>query len=224
MELTDAKLYKLNLHEESNELKARFENVSYNFIVGLTSGSLDNIHYTVISKLSTDIRDVGYIVNGFSNSELKRLDMCNPILGIFQELSLKELSFRWKELVNLYMNTIKRYTCIKYNESRQIVYHFNDIDFLTGFANAIDIILQQEYVEKIILFDNYQLCNVKFGRSIPHEIIVKELIEVLDIIPDLINIIVEYCESKLPINIYNIQLVKQEEYPMDKYSKCVDII
>lgn len=213
------------------ELVSCFENVSLQFNIGVVFGISNKSSYNGYNVAPDFYLILSftkfYIVTSYKDVNSSNYDAYDAYddetLEIFDGSSIEVVSSQWKSLVESFGFCSKRYTCIMTNGFNKTIYKFDSLDFLHGLVNGLASTTSYHFVERIVVFDRYQLCYTKFrlqlGISI--ENVVKEITSVLDLylISDIVGIIGEYCISISSIVVIDgIRLIDKSEYPMEKYT------
>lgn len=202
--------------------RAKFEEVSHDFGVGLVAGNPNHDLYRIESKWGLLGRiPSNYIAKSGRDPRAMFYSPDNDdILKCLQHQFI-DLPEAWKQLIGDITRYI-RYTCIHTNRRTRIIYQFNHLDFLKGLINGLNSTRGEKLINEIMLFDRCRLCKVNLKRVLYTTVddIIKVVKQVLNsvIVLDLFEIIGKYCTPILPlIDIDSIQYVTREEYPMVKY-------
>jgi hypothetical protein len=224
LSLATAKIMLLSYRDRNmGTCQIQFDDISYQFAIGLLAGNQSVYWYTINSEHNLPIDLSEYTISRQADRMSHSYDKNNDkIAPIFKQGCLDSLSSEWKLFIESRSCNDKRYTCITTNGLGKVVYKFNHLDFLHGLVNSVRCTGQHCRLNDIIVFDKCRVCctMLRLEKLVGVDDIAKETKKVLSLmIVDLINIIIGYC-TEIPsiINIDSIRVMGQGEYPTSQYT------
>lgn len=201
----DIKIYRF---QNLQKIQLEFKDVSQDFVIGLLLcrglATFGSEYGTDSIPISTSMEDHVINVPDSSVPHEYRHSLTRSINDkFFLTQTLNQLSDRWKQLLAQEINEqgqSGRYTCYVHNDRIDLIYIFDDIEFLRGVINALKFGNDEYAIHNLKLFDNYKLCNIELAtreRLSLYNNENKEITSIMvDLLPDVLcNIVCNYCNE-----------------------------